>query len=92
MTRKEAERILKAADKETDAEPTTSDKYKNRIATGLLILAKYDPGIDWKIGFKHDQMFASAWARTTKITPEDVREMGLHGWFISGEADCWSHF
>ena len=86
MTIEEAEKII---------EKTESDYkgQKNRIARGLMLLAKYDDRIDSSIGFEHDAIFASQFENTvTKMTPEEVREMALMGWFVDEEQECWTHY
>jgi hypothetical protein len=88
MTIDEAKKIIES----TNGEATVDmyQKYKNCIARGLLILEKYTNCIDIDIGLEHDQIFAGEF--NSDITPEDVRELGLHGWFLSSETDGWSHF
>lgn len=89
MTREEAKKILDKANGEGYRKENRG-KYHHRIRVGLQILEKYTDDTDPDIAFEHDQIFAGDF--NENITPEDVRELGLHGWFICSETDGWSHF
>lgn len=89
MTIEEAKKILDKANDEGYSKDNRG-KYKNRIRVGLQILEKYTDDTDMDVAFEHDQIFAGDF--NENMTPEDVRELGLNGWFLSSETDGWSHF
>jgi len=83
LNREDALQIIK--DTKTDYD------QKQRIVRGLQIIAKYDDGLDFRIAFEHDIMYASSFDSTVEeMTKEEVTEMSILGWFM--EEDSWTHF
>lgn len=81
MTKEEAQHIME------QVKPSYTEKQ--RVIRGLNILAKYDD--DLSIAFEHDQMYTGDFETLiAHMTPEDLQELTLCGWFES--QDSWSHF
>ena len=60
------------------------------IVEGLNILSKYFPDGDFSA--EHDKIWVGDYVSNSKISKEDLAELGSLGWFIDEEFDAWSHF